>query len=51
MMLAANALRESVLDPNWASFNYDKILPAIDAVQTGLNQAMTPPFGSGSRFV
>ncbi|NES75960.1 MULTISPECIES: DNA polymerase III subunit delta [unclassified Okeania] len=51
MMLAVNVLRESVLDPNWASFNYDKILPAIDAVQTGLNQAMTPPFGSGSRFV
>ena len=51
MMQAVNALRESVLDPTWASFNYDKILPATDAVQTGLNQAMTPPFGSGSRFV
>jgi len=51
MMQAVNALRQSVLDPIWASFNYDKISPATDAVQTGLNQAMTPPFGSGSRFV
>lgn len=51
MMQAVNALRESVLDPTWASFNYDKILPATDAVQIGLNQAMTPPFGSGSRLV
>ncbi len=51
MMQAVDALRESSLDPIWASFNYDKISPATDAVQTGLNQAMTPPFGSGSRFV
>ena len=51
MMQAVNALRESFLDPIWASFNYDKILPATDAVQTGLNQAMTPPFASGYRFV
>ncbi len=49
---AVNDLCESILDPIWASFNYDKILPSQgDAVQTGLNQAMTPPFGSGSRFV
>lgn len=51
MMQAVNALRQSFLDPIWASFNYDKILPATDAVQTGLNQAMTPPFGSGYHFV
>ncbi|NEQ36257.1 MAG: DNA polymerase III subunit delta [Okeania sp. SIO3I5] len=51
MMQAVNALRQSVLDPIWTSFNYDKISPATDAVQIGLNQAMTPPFGSGSRFV
>jgi DNA polymerase III, delta subunit len=51
MMQAVNALRQSLLDPIWASFNYDKILPGTDALQAGLNQAMTPPFGSGSRFV
>ena len=52
MSRAVKALRESVLDPAWASFNFDKILPdRPDAVLAGLNQAMTPPFGSGSRFV
>lgn len=49
---AVDALRQSVLDPTWASFNFDKILPERpDAVLAGLNQAMTSPFGSGSRFV
>lgn len=52
MTQAVNALTESVLDPTWASFNYDKILPhQQNAVQTGLNQAMTSPFGTGSRVV
>lgn len=52
MVRAVNALRQSVLDPTWASFNFDKILPERpDAVLAGLNQAMTAPFGSGSRFV
>jgi DNA polymerase-3 subunit delta len=52
MVRAVDALRQSVLDPTWASFNFDKILPeGPDAVQAGLNQAMTSPFGSGSRFV
>jgi DNA polymerase-3 subunit delta len=49
---AVNQLRESVLDPSWASFNYDKIPPdQPDAVIQGLNQAMTPPFGMGKRLV
>jgi DNA polymerase-3 subunit delta len=49
---AVNQLRESFLDPNWASFNYDKIPPdQPDAVLQGLNQAMTPPFGMGKRLV
>ncbi|MDE5093682.1 MAG: DNA polymerase III subunit delta [Trichodesmium sp. St11_bin5] len=51
MMQAVNALRQSFLDPIWTSFNYDKILPTTDAPQIALNQAMTPPFGSGYRFV
>lgn len=49
---AAQALRDRVLDPNWASFNYDKILAEqSDAVIQGLNQAMTPAFGAGGRLV
>lgn len=49
---AVNELRQSVLDPNWLSFNYDKIPPdQPDAVIQGLNQAMTPPFGMGGRLV
>lgn len=49
---AVNELRQSVLDPSWASFNYDKIPPdQPDAVIQGLNQAMTPPFGTGQRLV
>lgn len=49
---AVRQLRESVLDPNWVSFNYDKISPdQPDAVIQALNQAMTPPFGMGKRLV
>ena len=45
-------LKQSVLDPSWSSFNFDKILPdQPNAVIFGLNQAMTPPFGLGGRFV
>jgi len=52
MAQAIDTLRQKVLDPNWASFNYDKILPdQSDAAISALNQAMTPPFGTGSRFV
>jgi DNA polymerase III subunit delta len=45
-------LREEIIDPAWASFNYDKIPPdRADAIATGLGQAMTPPFGAGKRLV
>ena len=49
---AVVALRDRTVDPDWASFNYDK-LPAdqADAVVQGLNLAMTPVFGTGSRLV
>jgi DNA polymerase III subunit delta len=49
---AVTALRDRTVDPDWASFNYDK-LPAdqADAVAQGLNLAMTPVFGAGSRLV
>ncbi len=49
---AVRQLRKSVIDPSWASFNYDKISPdQPDAVIQGLNQVMTPPFGMGGRLV
>jgi DNA polymerase-3 subunit delta len=49
---AVISLRQTVLDPNWASFNYDKIMAdRADAVLEGLDRALTPPFGTGSRFV
>ncbi|XWK88250.1 MAG: DNA polymerase III subunit delta [Phormidium sp.] len=45
-------LRKSVLDRDWASFNYDKIsADQPDAILQALNQAMTPPFGMGQRLV
>lgn len=49
---AVTTLRDRTLDPNWASFNADKISPdQPDAVVQALNQAMTPPFGMGQRLV
>ncbi|WP_254568534.1 DNA polymerase III subunit delta [Oscillatoria sp. HE19RPO] len=52
MAKAVNALRDRTLDPAWATFNADKISPEqSDAVIQGLNQSVTPPFGSGGRFV
>lgn len=49
---AVKELRERVLDSQWASFNYDKFTPdQSDAIVQALNQAMTPPFGTGGRFV
>ena len=49
---AVASLRQSVLDPQWSSFNYDKISPEQpDAAIQALNQAMTPVFGAGQRLV
>lgn len=49
---AVASLRDQVVDPQWSSFNYTQFSPEQpDAVIQGLNQAMTPPFGSGSRFI
>lgn len=50
--LAVATLRDRTLDPAWGSFNFDKITPdRSDAAIAALNQAMTPPFGSGGRLV
>jgi DNA polymerase III subunit delta len=49
---AVMTLRDRTLDPNWASFNYDRIAPDLaDGPMQALNQAMTPPFGMGQRLV
>ena len=49
---AVTSLRDRILDPNWIAFNYTLISPdQPDAITQGLNQAMTPPFGAGSRLV
>lgn len=49
---AVTVLRDRFLDSDWASFNFEKILPdQPDPVRQALNQAMTAPFGAGSRFV
>lgn len=49
---AVQSLRDRILDPNWISFNYDKIAAEqAEAVIQGLNQAVTPPFGGGGRLV
>lgn len=52
MQKAVANLRDRVLDPLWTSFNYTSLPPEQpEAVIQGLNQAMTPPFGAGSRLV
>ncbi|MBE9010621.1 DNA polymerase III subunit delta [Pseudanabaenaceae cyanobacterium LEGE 13415] len=49
---AAKALKQKTLDPMWESFNFDKFSSdQNDAIVQALNQAMTPPFGSGNRLV
>lgn len=46
------SLRDRILDPQWASFNYTSFTPdQTDAIIQGLNQAMTPPFGAGNRLI
>lgn len=49
---AVASLRDRALDPNWATFNYDRIPPDdADGPMKALNQSVTPPFGLGQRFV
>ena len=48
---AVKDLRDRTLNPDWASFNYDKLPPDSDAVIQGINLALTPPFGAGQRLV
>lgn len=46
------SLRDRALDAAWASFNYDKISgDDAEGPVTALNQAMTPAFGAGQRFI
>lgn len=48
---AVISLRDRILDPQWTNFNYTQSPEQPNAVIQALNQAMTPPFGSGSRFI
>jgi DNA polymerase III subunit delta len=49
---AAIELQKNTVDAAWASFNYEKIAGEQPAgTIQALNQAMTPPFGSGQRLV
>ena len=49
---AVQMLQSKTLDESWASFNLDRIGPDYaDGVVHALNQAMTPPFGMGGRFI
>lgn len=52
MHQAIAQLRDRAIDDAWASFNYEKI--ASDEAEgpiMALNQAMTPPFGTGQRLI
>lgn len=43
---------ETLIDPNWIQFNYDKIYGyQANAIEQALNQVMTPVFGMGERLV
>ncbi len=49
---AVQLLQSKTLDESWASFNLDRIGPDhANGVVHALNQAMTPPFGMGGRFI
>lgn len=49
---AVQMLQSKTLDDSWASFNLDRIGPDYaNGVVHALNQAMTPPFGMGGRFI
>ena len=51
LIQAVDSLRQAVLDPTWTQFNFDKISGSVADAIDGLNQAMTPAFGSGGRLV
>lgn len=49
---AVTLLRQKTLDPQWSSFNYNKLASEqTNSVMQGLTLAMTPPFGAGQRLV
>ncbi len=49
---AVNSLRDCVLDPQWASFNYTILPPEqTDAIAEAITLVMTCPFGAGNRLV
>ncbi|NJL01804.1 MAG: DNA polymerase III subunit delta [Spirulinaceae cyanobacterium RM2_2_10] len=52
MEQATRRLQQEVLSPDWRAFNYEQIAGDREqALTDALNQALTPPFGSGGRLV
>jgi DNA polymerase III subunit delta len=49
---AVAALKAKTLDPDWASFNFERInADQPEGALAALTQAMTPPFGLGQRLI
>ena len=49
---AAEQLKEQLIDPDWAEFNFQAYSGDLtENVIKALNEAMTPPFGTGERLV
>jgi DNA polymerase-3 subunit delta len=47
-----NTLKDQVIDPSWAQFNYDKLSgDKLDSLPEAFLQVMTPVFGRGERLV
>jgi len=52
MSQAISTLKNENLDRDWLQFNFDKLAgDKEDSILSALMQVMTPPFGSGNRFV
>ncbi|MFN5513545.1 MAG: DNA polymerase III subunit delta [Cyanobacteriota bacterium] len=49
---AAKQIQKRALDPQWQSFNFEKISGELaDATERAIEQALTPPFGLGGRLI
>ncbi len=52
LAIAVKKLKESILDPDWVQFNYQKIAGENpESMIEALNLAMTPVFGIGERLI
>ncbi|ELR98720.1 DNA polymerase III subunit delta [Gloeocapsa sp. PCC 73106] len=52
LLQAVEQIKQKAVDPNWLSFNYDKIFGEQDeAIIAGLDQAMSAVFDTGERLI